>query len=77
MIKQSQRLAAIKTCKCPVCGGELKDNYIELDRQEQLGWGALWCAHCKSAIALSRVLLRDDELRRKIVAELPPDLHFV
>ena len=63
---------------CPNCGGhQFKDGYIELNKKEHTGWGALWCEDCRNAFVVSRVILDQEEIRAKIVPSLPADLKFV
>ena len=63
---------------CPNCGGhQFKDRYIELNKKEHTGWGALWCEDCRNAFVVSRVILVKEEIRAKIVPSLPADLKFV
>ncbi|MBQ3451880.1 MAG: hypothetical protein IJL12_08850 [Selenomonadaceae bacterium] len=62
---------------CPICGGHnFETGYIELDPKDHLGWGAVWCEDCRSAFVLSRVILTDEEARKKIVSALPDDLKY-
>ena len=64
--------------RCPNCGGgNFNHGYIELNKEEHIGWGAVWCEDCRNAFVLSRVLLETDETRKKIVSSLPVDLKFV
>lgn len=66
------------TVTCPNCGShKLKDNYIELNKIEHIGWGAFWCEDCKEGLVLSRVNLIDETLRKKIIPILPDDLKFI
>ena len=63
---------------CPNCGGnKFKDAYLELNEKENIGWGAFWCENCRQAFVLSRVILKAEEVRAKIVPALPDDLKFV
>lgn len=62
---------------CPICGGHnFETGYIELNSKDHLGWGAVWCEDCRSAFVLSRVILTDEEARKKIVSALPDDLKY-
>ena len=63
---------------CPICGKHnFNTGYLELNVKEHTGWGAVWCEDCRSAFALSRVILTSETARQKIVAALPEDLKFV
>ncbi len=63
---------------CPFCGAHnFEVGYLELNTKEHLGWGAVWCEECRSAFTLSRVILTDEESRKKIVSALPVDLKFI
>ena len=63
---------------CPNCGGhQFKDRYIELDKKDHRGWGAIWCEDCRTAFVMSRVILTDEAIRQKIVPTLPDDLKFI
>ena len=75
-IKLFSKFAGGHQVTCPNCGSHrLKDGYIEFGKQR--GWGAFWCEECKEALALSRVNLVDEDLRKKIMPTLPDDLKFI
>lgn len=63
---------------CPNCGSHrFETGYIELNTEENLGWGAIWCESCREAFVLSRVILTTEESRQKIISDLPPNLKFI
>lgn len=63
---------------CPYCGGrEFRIGYIEMNKKEQVGFGAFWCEQCRSALSLCRANLKGAPMRSKIVSELPNDLKFI
>ena len=63
---------------CPHCGGHIfKDGYIVSEINNDYGWGAVWCEECHNAFVLSRVILKNEEARKKIVPTLPDDLKFI
>ncbi|MBR0287732.1 MAG: hypothetical protein IJQ82_02010 [Selenomonadaceae bacterium] len=47
------------------------------DINDNSGWGAFWCEDCRNAFWLSRVILKDEKAREKIVPALPADLKFI
>ena len=63
---------------CPKCGGHnFKDAYIVSETNNDYGWGAFWCEDCRSAFWLSRVILTNENARKKIISALPEDLKFI
>lgn len=63
---------------CPKCGGSRIDyGYETLKGTSTSGFGAIWCEDCRSAFILCRVILTDDDTRKKIIPALPADLKFV
>lgn len=66
-----------KESSCPVCGGKkLEHGYVILDTKKKQGYGALWCNDCMHAFCLSRVVLKDETDKSRVMTELPAGLIF-
>ena len=77
-ISEIANFIAGRVAQCPVCGGHnFKDGYIELDKEKHIGWGAVWCEKCLHAFVISRIILRGENIHKKIIPHLPNGLKFV
>ncbi len=58
--------------ECPICKTQTL-RIAAVDVSMGMGYGAVWCAHCKHAYRLSRIAIDDNF---EIVSRLPNDLIF-
>lgn len=64
--------------ECPICGSSnLREGYEVSKVDKDYGWGGIWCEECRNGLWISRVILINEEVRRKIVTELPKDLNLI
>lgn len=65
--------------KCPYCQSDDTDHcYTLVNEKTQLGYGDLWCNHCKQGFHLSRIMV-DHKVRHIVIGDpspIPDDIKY-
>lgn len=63
-----------KHVKCPVCGKETLDyGFILVDKEENLGWAAIWCNNCHKGKIVSRCKPMENS---KFITDIPHNIDY-
>ena len=61
--------------QCPYCGTEALDyGFVILNKNDKMGYGAIWCNNCHCGYHICRVDLKNES---KIIDEIPKEINFI